>query len=295
MDEKKTKVLGTLSLFLVSIIWGGGFLFQKWGTEQLTTSFLVAWRFTVAFVPLAILTRKNWKLIDKGYLLGGLASGITLALGLGLQTLAMAYGTNPGKSAFLTATYCVMVPFFCWIFWKQLPKKAHALAAIFCLLGIGLISLNADLSITTGDALTLLGGVVFALNILSISKFCMGRDPMLITMLQILVGAICGWIALLYTGGFPESITPNDVWNVGYMGLFSTCLCMSLQSYGLKYINETVGTIILSLEAVFGTIFSVIFYKEIVTSRMGIGFFVIFVAVLLSQLADVLQIKKKTT
>ncbi len=282
------------ALLLVSVIWGAGFLFQKWGAEELSTAYLVAWRFTVAFVPLAIITRKNWKLIDKGYLLGGLASGSTLAIGLGLQTLAMAYGTEPGKCAFLTATYCVMVPFFCWLFWKKVPKRAHALAAIFCLLGIGLISLNTDFTITIGDGLTLLGGVVFALNILSIAKFCVGRDPMLITMLQILVGAICGWIALLYTGSFPESVSLNGAWNIAYLGLFSTCLCMSLQSYGLKYINETVGTIILSLESVFGTIFSVIFYKEIVTTRMGIGFVIIFVAVLLSQLAELGKSSTKT-
>ncbi|MBR4934780.1 MAG: EamA family transporter, partial [Anaerotignum sp.] len=58
----------------------------------------------------------------------------------------------------------------------------------------------------------------------------------------------------------------------------------SLQTIGLKKVNATVATVILSLESVFGVLFSILLYHEQVTVRMGIGFAVVFVAVLISQM-----------
>ena len=56
-----------------------------------------------------------------------------------------------------------------------------------------------------------------------------------------------------------------------------------MQSYGLKYAEPAIGGMILSLESVFGVLFSVIIYHERVTFRMLVGFAVIFAAILLSQ------------
>ena len=293
MSQKK-KIWATLALLLTAAIWGSAFVFQKFAVEELSTSFIVASRFTIAGVLTAIATIKKWHRIDKGYLLGGFAAGTTMALGSGLQTVAMTFGTTPGKSAFLTAAYCVIVPFLCWIFMKESPKKNHMISAVICLLGIGLISLDESLKITLGDGITLVCSVAFAANILSIAYFCRGRDPMLLTMLQICVAAIWGWISVLATGTMPQSISLAAAGNVLYLAIFSTALCLSLQSFGLKYINATVGTILLSLESVFGVIFSVLLYGEDITLKIAIGFAVVFVAVILSQI-DFIKPKEETT
>lgn len=292
MDKRK-KFWATAALLLTAIIWGSAFVFQKFATEELTTSFIVAARFSVAGIITAIATMKKWHKIDRGYLLGGLISGGSMALGTGIQTIAMTWGTSPGKSAFLTAAYCVMVPFFCWILLKEVPKKNHVISAFICLGGIGLISLDGNLRMTVGDMATLGCSAVFAVNILSISIFCKGRDPMLLTMLQICTAAVLGWISVFVTGGMPETLSIGAMGNVLYLALFSTALCLSLQTIGLKYINATVATILLSLESVFGVVFSVLLYHETVNGRMLLGFVVVFAAVLLSQL-DIFSKKKNT-
>ncbi len=215
--------------------------------------------------------------------MGGLATGITMSLGTWLQTAAMTFGTSPGKSAFLTAAYCVIVPFLYWLVRGEKPRANHLLSAVICLVGIGLISLNGEGGVTFGDGITLVCSVVFAANIVSISIFCEGRDPMLLTMLQICVAALCGWVGILIFGGMPEHISMGAAGNVLYLALFSTALCLSLQSIGLKYTNPTVGTILLSLESVFGVLFSILLYGETVTLRMAVGFAVVFAAVLLAQ------------
>lgn len=282
--EKRRRIWATAALLFTAIIWGGGFVFQKFATEELTSSFIVAARFSVAGIFTALVTMKKWHKIDRDYLLGGLISGASMALGSGIQTIAMTWGTSPGKSAFLTAAYCVMVPFFYWIAVKEVPKKNHVIAALICLGGIGLISLDGNLRMTAGDMATLVCAAVYAVNIISIAIFCKGRDPMLLTMLQICIAAILGWVSVFVTGGMPEKITIGAAGNVLYLALFSTALCLSLQTFGLKYINATVATILLSLESVFGVVFSIFLYGELITPRVAVGFAVVLGAVIFSQM-----------
>lgn len=283
MTDERRNAGATLALLLTAAIWGSAFVFQKFAADELSASFIVAARFSAAGVITALATIKKWHRIDRGYLLGGLAAGITMSLGTWLQTAAMTFGTSPGKSAFLTAAYCVIVPFLYWLVRGEKPRANHLLSAVICLVGIGLISLNGEGGVTLGDGITLVCSVVFAANIVSISIFCEGRDPMLLTMLQICVAALCGWVGILIFGGMPEHISIGAAGNVLYLALFSTALCLSLQSIGLKYTNPTVGTILLSLESVFGVLFSVLLYGETVTLRMAVGFAVVFAAVLLAQ------------
>ena len=281
MTDERRNAGATFALLLTAAIWGSAFVFQKFAADELSASFIVAARFSAAGVITALATIKKWHRIDRGYLLGGLATGITMSLGTWLQTAAMTFGTSPGKSAFLTAAYCVIVPFLYWLVRGEKPRANHLLSAVICLVGIGLISLNGEGGVTFGDGITLVCSVVFAANIVSISIFCEGRDPMLLTMLQICVAALYGWVGILIFGGMPEHISMGAAGNVLYLALFSTALCLSLQSIGLKYTNPTVGTILLSLESVFGVLFSVLLYGETVTLRMAVGFAVVFAAVLL--------------
>lgn len=283
MSSKKN-IWASLALLLTATIWGSAFVFQKFATDELTTSFIVAARFTGAGFITAVATMRKWHRIDRGYLLGGFLSGATMALGTGLQTVAMTLGTSPGKSAFLTAAYCVIVPFLYWLVKKEKPQKNHLLSAVICLIGIGLISWNGGGGLTLGDGVTLLCSVVFAANIISISVFSQGRDPMLLTMLQICISAIFGWISVIVTSGMPQSLSVGAAGSVLYLAIFPTALCLSLQTIGLKRVNATVATVLLSLESVFGVLFSILLYQENVTVRMGIGFAVVFVAVLISQI-----------
>ena len=82
---------------------------------------------------------------------------------------------------------------------------------------------------------------------------------------------------------FPTEFPIGAVGGIVYLGVFATALCLYMQSFGLKYAEPAIGGMLLSLESVFGVVFSVVIYHEKITLRMLIGFAVIFVAILLSQ------------
>lgn len=82
-------------------------------------------------------------------------------------------------------------------------------------------------------------------------------------------------------------VTTQGWLSVLYLGVISTTLCYLLQTACQKYVDETkAGNLVLSMESVFGTIFSIIILHEIITPRMVIGCVIILAAVIISNLSD---------
>lgn len=85
-----------------------------------------------------------------------------------------------------------------------------------------------------------------------------------------------------------------------YLGIFATALCLLMQVIGLKHINSTSASIILSLESVFGVMISITFYNEVVTPKLMAGFVVIFIGIIVCEtklnfLKQKISIKKSIT
>lgn len=282
----KKKGYGKSALFLTAMLWGTTFAIGKIATEVFSASFIIALRFSVASIALIITAIPLYHLLNRQYWIDGMWMGITLFLSYILQVAGLAMDTSPGKSAFLCTTYCVMVPFLYWFVTKKRPKFLHVLCVFICLLGIGILSLQGGLEMSAGDVMTVLSGVPCAVNIVISAIVCQNKNPLLLTTIELAVVSVLAWICVLFTDTFPKEFPINTVGGIVYLGLIATALCLYLQSYGLKYAEPSIGGMLLSLESVFGVIFSIIIYQENITPRMVLGFVVIFIAILLSQLRE---------
>ena len=209
--------------------------------------------------------------------------GVTLFASYLLQVAGLSLDTSPGKSAFLSTTYSVMVPFLYWFVTKKRPKAHHIICVFLCLSGVGILSLSGGWSMSAGDILTVLSGVPCAINIVISAIVCRDRNVLLLTTIELWVVTILASLFVLLGGGFPTEFPMPAVGGIVYLDLLATALCLYLQSYGLKYAEPAIGGMLLSLESVFGVLFSVLIYHEQLTLRMLIGFAVIFLAILLSQ------------
>lgn len=279
----KKKRYAKPALFLTAIFWGTTFSIGKLATEAFSPSFIIALRFSVAAIALVIASYPLRNQVNKEYLTDGIWMGITLFLSYLLQVAGLSLDTSPGKSAFLCTTYCVMVPFLHWFVTKERPKWLHILCVFICLAGIGILSLQGGWGMSMGDILTVLSGVPCAFNIVVSSIACRDKNPLLLTTIELSVVMVLAWICVFVTNTFPTEFPLNTVGGIVYLGLIATALCLYLQSYGLKYAEPSIGGMILSLESVFGVIFSIIIYHEKITIRMIIGFIMVFIAVILSQ------------
>jgi len=287
MTPKKISTLAKLALLLATIIWGSTFFLMEGAIQNIGIFSLLAVRFTIATALLAVVLGKRLLKIDCSYLLRGFVMGVFVIAAYILQTYGLAdEATTPGKNAFLTATYCVIVPFLAWGISRQKPDRYNIVAGIMCIFGITLISVSGNdfTSICAGDVLTLLGGIFFSFHMVAVSAFSQKRDILLLTMLQFLFAGIIAWAGALTLETFPADMDFSVVVSILYLAVMATCLCYILQNVGQKYTPPATAALILSLEAVFGVLFSVIFTSEKITPKIFLGFAVVFLSVIVSEI-----------
>ena len=160
MKDRKN-FLGHLALWGTAFIWGTSFVILKEALDSIGTMWVLALRFIIAAALLLLAAGKRLKTLGRDGLRGGVLLGVCLAAAYIFQTYGLKY-TTPGKNAFLTATYCVLVPFMVWAFFKRRPNAANIIAAFMCVFGIGLVSLSGTSPFNIGDALTLVCGIFYA-------------------------------------------------------------------------------------------------------------------------------------
>ncbi len=279
---KKTSTLAKLAIVLATIIWGSSFVIIKDAVNLITPNYLMAIRFTGAFILLSIIFFKRMKNITPKMLLQGAIIGACLFGAYFFQTLGI-MDTTPGKNAFLTAFYCVLVPFIAWATGASKPDRWNLIAAFVCIAGIGLISLTRNFTMGRGDALTLVGGFFFACHMVAVAKFGEGRDPVVMTILQFAGAAVIFWIATFVFDGGVRPVVPKVIPSVFYLCVFCTATALLLQNFGQKHTTPSTAALLLTLESVLGTLFSGLMGRENLTFRMLFGFVLVFVAIVISE------------
>lgn len=276
------KYYGEIGLIITAVVWGSGFVATAISLENYTAYQSMAIRFLVASVFLLAIYYKKLKHINKKILLNGIILGAILYTAFALQTVGLIY-TTPSKNAFLTAVNVVIVPIILFVFYKRQLDRYEIIGAFLAVFGIGLLSLQFNGAVNLGDFLSFLCAIGFAFHIIYTAKFVRNNDAILLTLIQLMTAAVIGFIILLFKNEFVMTYEPKPFFSVIYLGLFSTCLAYVLQTSAQKLLSETKAAIILSTEALWGMIFSIIILHEIITFRMMAGAVLIFSAILIAE------------
>lgn len=292
--KTKKGILGKLALLFVAVAWGSSMVVIKGSTDYLPAGTLLAMRFTIASIALAIVNNKKLKQLNKEYIKSGIITGLCLFCAYFTQTVGVML-EMPGKSHFLSSAYCVFVPFLGWLVLRKRPDKFNIIAAVMCAVGIILVSVAGGFSISFGDSISILSSVFWASQIIAIAKWGEDKDPVLITMLQFMVCAVLAWVYTL-TLEDVSSIQWNSsaITGVLYLGLICSGLCFLLQTIAQKTEDPTSVSIILSFENIFGIVFGVIFFNEQLTVRSVTGFTLMFLAIIIAETKLSFLFKKKT-
>ena len=284
MSPKTMKLLAKPMLFAAALIWGTSFFIMKNALDVMPVFFLLAIRFTAGAALLALIAWKRWKHFTPDYLWRGAVIGGFLFLAYSIQTFGLAL-TTPSKNAFLTAVYCVIVPFLTWAVVKVRPDGYNIAAALLCVTGVGLVSLSGELTIQAGDLLTLCCALFYAAHIVAVAKVSPGKDVTLLTVFQFAFAGLYAWIGGGLTETFPAGALtdPGVALPLVYLCVMATTVALLFQNVGMVWSDPASGSVILSLESVFGVLFSVLFYGDPVTAQLLAGFALIFVAVVCSE------------
>lgn len=286
------KYLAIAGLIAVTVIWGGGFVASDMALESLRPFQIMTIRFLLASVLMGLAGIRELRGMRFEEIRAGMLMGSALFAGFAFQIVGLQY-TTPSKNAFLTALNVVMVPFIAFVVLKKRIGIKSIAGAVMAIAGVGLLSLEKNLTLGIGDALTLVCAVGFAFQIFLTSEFVKRYRAVALNFIQMLTAVVLSFVSLFLFGETEFQVSTKGWLSVLYLGVISTALCYLLQTASQKYVDETKAAIILSMESVFGTLFSILLLHEQVTLRMVCGCVIILAAVIVSNLADVQTEKEK--
>lgn len=273
-----------LMLVAMALIWGYSFLTMKTVLDTVPTFMLLACRFLLSAVIMFIIFHKRIKAhFNREYLGFGVLMGCVIWSAYAAQTLGLV-DTTPGKNAFLTGTYCILVPFIALILFKERVTKWHIASALLCLVGVGFVALD-NFSIQMGDLMTLVGAVFFAVDMAVVGHIGRTRDVSVLTSWMFL---FVGLFSLAATTAFEprvpaEQWTPEIIGQLVFLAVVCTTIGLLLQNQALSHVPPATGSLLLSLESPSGVLFSVLMAGEVLTGKLIFGFVLIFLSIVLSE------------
>ena len=282
MQNKKYTALANITLFLVAIIWGGGFVAGKMAISGTTPFAVLVYRFGVSALLTFIVFFKRIIRCDSDTVKKGLGIGVLQAAALGVQLTGLQYTTS-AKQSFLCTAYVAMVPFIGWLLLKEKIKVKELVAGFTALLGIGLISLEGSFRMGIGDSLSLCFALLFGIQIVLVGKFVNDKtDILALTFFQFLSAAVLSLLLCLVRGESLLICGSESIIGVSYLILFNTVLAFIAQNIAQRYTADTTASLILSFESLFGFLFSILYYHETPGLRFFAGAALCFAAILIN-------------
>ena len=309
-NKKLKRLISPALLLLAAMIWGFAFTAQS-KAESVPPFTLGAVRSIFAFVFLIFaviifdkVNNTNRRLIrfcqkkikvdvNAGEILGGIILGIILALASFFQQAGINMGADPGKAAFITALYVVLVPIYALFIRRRAPINVWISVAIAAI-GFYLLCIKGDFSIAKEDIFVLVCSLIFPIHILTIDFFLPKCDGIRMSMIQFLSCGITNiTLALIFERGTDITLILSAILPLLYLGVCSSGIAYTLQIIGQKGVNPAAASVIMSLESVFGVLGSALLIGTQMSGREYIGCAVVFVAVILSQIDFTILFEKE--
>ena len=306
--RKRQPLGGALCLLGAALVWGFCFVAQDLGARYVDAFTFQATRNILAVILLGtlILCRDAYKKKKGTYtsasraekrmlLVGGTLSGIALCVASALQQLGIANNTtSPGKDAFVTALYIVMVPVLGLFLGKRAKPHVYACVGV-ALFGLWMLCMSGS-TLSVGDIQVICCAMVFAVQIVILDHYAPRVDGVKLAFVQFFVVAVISTVPmLLFERPTIESILLAKG-AILYAGIGSTAVGYTLQILGQRSTPSTVASLIMSLESVFAVLASAILLPELTpfSGREVIGMVLIFAAIIVSQLELPLPGRAKT-
>jgi len=247
------RLRGSLLLLGTTLLWGTSFPAIKYVVTRIGPLTYVWVRSLIAAAGLApylaYATAKRWSLGRS--LRGGLLTGVAFALGLWLQGWGTRY-TTASNSAFITGLNTVFVHLYAAL--RGSGYTLHLAGALALSIG-GLYLLTSPAGgFGVGDALVLMGAVMWAAQVLLVDRYAGESDPIAFTFAEMVPSIALALPAMALEG--PPHLDPKLLLVLAYLGVACADAAFILQVMGQRSVPPTVAALIFLLEPVFAAIFS---------------------------------------
>lgn len=272
-----------LMILLVTMTWGSSYLFMKVGLETVSSFALVALRFGIAFLVCAAVFFKQFRSIHLvtlkyGFILGFLLFAVSALVILGLKT------TSASHAGFLASLTVIFIPILSIVLFRDRLNYRLIISSLVAMTGIGLLTLNNQLTINSGDLLCALAALLYAFHIIVTGMAAKVANTLQLGILQLgFAGSFGVLFALIFEK--PQLPSTQESW-IAVLVLSIVCSAFGyiVQSIAQKYTTPTHTGLIFSLEPVFAALFAYLFMNELLPLKGYIGAILILTGVFLAEI-----------
>ena len=295
--DKRGELLHTLALLVCAAIWGSAFVAQSVGAEYVGAFTFLAvrnWIAVVFLIPViyvrdTILRKRGRPSVRPAnrtqrrcLLTGGAACGFFLCAASAFQQVGIRY-TTTAKAGFITALYVVIVPILSVFFGKSVKSRIWMCVAL-AVLGLYLLCMRGELSLSFGDGVVLVCAFLFACQIMTVDYFAPQVDTVRLSQTQFLVTALLSTVCMFFFEDLSSDSLIRALPSIAYAGVMSSGVAYTLQIIGQQNLNPAIASITMSLESVFAALAGWIVLGQSMTVRELAGCVLMFAAIILAQL-----------
>ena len=268
MTTRRSALLATGALLLVTASWGSTFFMIKDLLERVPTLDFLAVRFTIAGLVMLAVAHRSVLGLSRQTVRRAVVVGAIYGVAQILQTAGLAH-TAASVSGFITGMYVVCTPLLAALLLKTKITATTWAAVALATAGLGVLTLNG-FSIGYGEALTFVAAVLYALHIVALGAWSTARDALGMSVVQLLViAAIC--LVATAPDGVVLPDNGRDWAAVIYMALVAGAIALVAQTWAQSQLSPTRTAIIMSMEPVFAALFAVLLGGEELGARMLLG------------------------
>lgn len=262
--------LAELALTGAAFIWGATFVLVKAALADISVLLFLGLRFSLAAIVSGLLFRRQLRqsLMLRRVLLPGLLTGASVFLGFVFQTLGLRW-TLASKSAFLTATAVVLVPWLDAVVYRTTLRLADWLGAWIAFCGVAVMSWQGPVGgIGWGEGLTLLAALCFAWQILLVGHFSAQVGPETLAFLQIVVAAIAALGTCWWLEAPKLRCTVAVVGALLVTAVLATSGAFTVQAWAQQFTTPARTAVILASEPVFAWLVAVLAGERVQASAL---------------------------
>ena len=167
----------------------------------------------------------------------------------------------------------------------KMPKMKIWVSVAIALVGLFLM-MGAKTGANAGDLFTLACAFGWALQIIYLSKYSPGCNPLSLALVQIAFVAIASCALMAAFNDVPSSFPLPSILTLAYLAIVATIVAQVLQAEAQKRLEPSLVALILITEPLFAAAFSLFFLGEAFKGQKLAGAGLILCALFISSLAQ---------
>ena len=275
------KTGASILLIFVFMARGTSFLFSKTLMHDMSPMSVLAVRFILAFLVLAVIFCKKLLAIDRKSFMNGVILGILYTICMIFEMYGLRL-TDTGVSSLIENMAIVLVPLYVAVLTRTLPRRKTMVCAVMAVIGVGFLSLDQGRGTdgSLGIILMIFAAMTYAVCILFTERVSSGSDPITVGMIQLGTMGLLSLVISFFTGGV---VLPNDLSQWGMMlilVLLCSCFGFAFQPLGQKYLKAENAAVLTVVNPLTASILGIVVVGETLTGIKMTGYILILTALI---------------